>query len=61
VRFRSAVRVALGGLVVIGLLRRRPSEFVEVHFDDGATIRLTRGPEARELIDDAHAVLELLS
>jgi hypothetical protein len=47
--------------VVIGLLRRRASEFVEVHFDDGATIRLTRGPEARELIDDAHAVLEVLS
>jgi hypothetical protein len=61
VRFRSVVFAALGGLAVIGLFRRRTSEFVEVQFDDGSTIRLTRGPEARELLDRAAAVLEVLS
>jgi hypothetical protein len=61
VRFRSVVVAALGGLAVIGLFRRRRSGFVEVQFDDGSTIRLTRGPEARELLDRASAVLEVLS
>ena len=61
-RFRSVVSAAaLGGLIVIGLLRRRRAELVEVRFDDGSTIRLTRGPEARELLDRAQAVLEVPS
>jgi hypothetical protein len=61
-RFRSLVLilVAVGAGVVL-LRRRRPSKFVDVHFDDGSTIRLTRGPEARDLLDDADAILETVA
>lgn len=58
-RFRSLVLILVGLGAAIGLLRRHPpSEFVDVHFDDGSTIRLTKGPEARDLLDDADAILE---
>ena len=40
------------------LRRRRRPEYVDVHFDDGATIRLTSGREADDLLDDAHAALD---
>jgi hypothetical protein len=51
--------VLLGIAAAVGYLRRRPPrEFVEVRFDDGSSIRLTNGPEARDLLDDARAVLE---
>jgi hypothetical protein len=61
-RFRSLVLilVAVGAAVVL-LRRRPPSKFVDVHFDDGSTIRLTRGPEARDLLDDADAILETIA
>jgi hypothetical protein len=38
--------------------RRRGAEFVEVEFEDGAAIRLTGGIEVRDLLDDAHTILE---
>jgi hypothetical protein len=62
VRLRSVVLV-LGALAVaVGLLRRRaPAEYVDVHFDDGSTIRLTDGPEARDLLDDVSAVFETVA
>jgi hypothetical protein len=57
---RSLVLVALGALVVLGLLRRRPpAEFVDVDFDDGSMIRFARSPEADDLLEDAYAILEL--
>jgi hypothetical protein len=40
------------------LRRLRPAEFVEVQFEDGAAVRLTRGIEADDLLDDAYAILE---
>jgi hypothetical protein len=59
VRLRNVVLVLAAIVVVIGLLRRRaPSEYVDVHFDDGSTIRLTDGPEARDLLDDVYAALD---
>ena len=61
-RFRNVLLVLAAIAVVIGVLRRRtPSEYVDVHFDDGSTIRLTDGPEARDLLDDAYAVFDTVS
>jgi hypothetical protein len=62
VRLRNVVLVLGATVVAIGLLRRRtPSEYVDVHFEDGSTIRLTDGPEARDLLDDVYAVLETVA
>jgi hypothetical protein len=58
-RLRSVVLLWLAVAAAIALiLRRRPSERVDVEFDDGSTIRFTGGPEARDLLDDAYAILE---
>jgi hypothetical protein len=50
--------VLLGVLAVFGLLRRRgPDEYVEAQFDDGSTLRLGRGIEGRDLLDDADRIV----
>jgi hypothetical protein len=62
VRLRSVVLVLGAIAVVIALFRRRtPAEYVDIHFDDGSTIRLTDGPEARDLLDDVYAVFETVA
>jgi hypothetical protein len=62
VRLRSVVLVLGAIAVAIGVLRRRsPAEYVDVHFDDGSTVRLTDGPEARDLLDDVYAVFETVA
>lgn len=56
---RRLVLLLLGIAAAVSLLRRRrAAEFVEVEFEDGAAIRLTSGFEARDLLDDARAILE---
>jgi hypothetical protein len=55
---RRLVLLLLGIAAAVGLIRRRPPEFVDVEFEDGAAIRLTSGVEARDLLDDARAILE---
>ena len=57
-RFRNAVLLLLGIAAAVVLLGRRGSEHVEVHFDDGSAIRFTKGYEARDLLDDAQAIIE---
>jgi hypothetical protein len=58
-RLRRLVLVLLGIAGLLGVLRRlRPAEFVEVQFEDGAAVRLTRGIEADDLLDDAYSILE---
>jgi hypothetical protein len=57
-RLRSPVVLLLALAAAVVLLRRRESERVEVHFDDGSAFRFTRGHEARDLLDDARAILE---
>jgi hypothetical protein len=58
-RLHRLVLLALGAAAVARVLRRRRSvEFVDVHFEDGSSVRLARGTEARDLLDDAHAILE---
>lgn len=59
-RARSFVLLLLGLAVAVGLLRRRRSaEFVDVQFEDGSSLRLTTGPEARDLLDDAYTILNV--
>jgi hypothetical protein len=59
VRARRLVLVLLALVAAIVLLRRRKApEYIDVHFDDGATIRLTSGREAEDLLDDAYAALD---
>jgi hypothetical protein len=56
----ALVAIAAG----LGLRRRRGrkrTSFVDVHFEDGAMVRLTSGPEAEDLLDDARAILEAAS
>ena len=55
---RKLVLLLLGIAAAVGLVRRRSGEFVDVEFEDGAAIRLTGGAEARDLLDDAHAILD---
>jgi hypothetical protein len=60
-RLRSLVLGVLAVAGLLGVLRGlRPTEFVAVQFEDGASIRLSRGIEARDLLDDAYAILETL-
>jgi hypothetical protein len=57
---RRALLLLFGVVAAVVLLRRRqPSEFVDVQFEDGSSIRLSAGPEAEDLLDDAYAILEL--
>ena len=48
--------LAIAAAVAV-LRRRRRSEYVDVQFDDGSSIRFSGGPEAQDLLDDAHAIL----
>jgi hypothetical protein len=62
VRLRNVVLVLGAVALLFGLARRgRPSKYVEVHFEDGSTVRLTRGPEARDLLDDVNSVLDTVA
>ena len=61
-RLRNVVLVLGAIAVLLGLAwRGRPSKYVEVHFEDGSTIRLTRGPEARDLLDDVNSALDTVA
>jgi hypothetical protein len=61
VRLRSLVfLLAVAGGVIALLRRRRRPEHVDVHFDDGSMVRLTSGPEARDLLDDVYAALDIV-
>ena len=56
---RRLLLLVVAILAAIAVLRRRrPREFVDVQFEDGSSIRLAAGPEAQDLLDDAHAILD---
>jgi hypothetical protein len=58
-RTRRLLLLLLAIVAAVAVLRRRrPSEFVDVQFDDGSSIRFSAGPEAQDLLDDAHAILD---
>jgi hypothetical protein len=57
------ITIPLAILVGILLWRRamRPTEYVEVVYDDASLLRLERGVEADDLLNDARELLELLA
>ncbi|HKY12268.1 MAG TPA: hypothetical protein VJL85_02890 [Gaiellaceae bacterium] len=57
------ITIPLAILVGILLWRRamRPKEYVEVVYDDASLLRLERGVEADDLLDDARELLQLLA
>ena len=57
------VTIPLAILVGVLLWRRamRPKEDVDVVYDDASLLRLERGVEADDLLDDARELLELLA
>ena len=57
------VTIPLAILVGILLWRRamRPREYVDVVYEDASLLRLERGVEADDLLDDARELLELLA
>lgn len=57
------ITIPLAILVGILLWRRamRQKEYVEVIYDDASLLRLERGVEADDLLDDARELLELLA
>jgi hypothetical protein len=60
VRAPRVVFVFLAVVAAIVVLRgRRRTELVDVQFDDGSSMRLTTGAEARDLLDDARAIVEI--
>jgi hypothetical protein len=58
---RATIPLAI--LVGILLWRRamRPKEYIDVVYDDASLLRLERGVEADDLLDDARELLELLA
>ena len=57
------VTLLLAALAAILLWRRAGGrgEYVEALYDDGSLLRLERGVEADDLLDDARELLELLA
>ena len=57
------ITIPLAILVGILLWRRamRPKEYVDVVYEDASMLRLERGVEADDLLDDASELLELLA
>jgi hypothetical protein len=60
---RRRVLLLLAGLVAFLLWRRvaRPGERVEVAYEDGSLLRLDRGVEVDDLLDDARELLVILA
>jgi hypothetical protein len=58
---RATIPLAI--LVGILLWRRamRPKEYIDVVYDDASLLRLERGVEADDLLDDARELLDLLA
>jgi hypothetical protein len=58
-------RVTIPLAILIGILlwRRamRPKEHVDVVYEDASLLRLERGVEAEDLLDDARELLDLLA
>ena len=57
------ITIPLAVVVGIFLWRRamRPREYVDVLYDDASLIRLERGVEAEDLLNDARELLEILA
>jgi hypothetical protein len=60
-RARNFVIVVAAVVGAVVLVRRRTGEYVEVEFDDGSSVRLESAAEARDLLEDAAAIVEIAS
>ena len=61
-RFRSLLLALLAAVAALAFLhRRRPAQFVDVDFDDRSALQLSSGREARDLLDDAFAILDVVA
>ena len=61
-RLRRVVLILLVLAAVIHLARRRETtEYVEVDYDDGSSLRFGRGAEARDLLGDADELVEIVA
>jgi len=60
---RRRIVLLLGGLAAVLLWRRAggTGERVDVVYDDGSLLRLDRGVEASDLLDDAGELLTILA
>jgi hypothetical protein len=59
---RRLLLVLLAVAAVVGLARRRqPTEYVDVVFDDGSSLRFGRGTEARDLLGDAEELVQIVA
>jgi hypothetical protein len=58
-------RVTILLAILVGILlwrrARRPEEYVDAHYDDASVLRLERGVEADDLLNDARELLDLLA
>lgn len=58
-RPRRFVLLLLGVAALLAALRhRRPSEHVDVQFEDGSSFRFAAGTEARDLLGDVYGILD---
>lgn len=58
-RPRRLVLLLLGVAALLAALRlRRPSEHVDVQFEDGSSFRFAAGTEARDLLGDVYGILD---
>jgi hypothetical protein len=58
-RLRRLVLLLLGAVALVAVLRqRRPSEYVDVQFEDGSSFRFAGATEARDLLDDVYGILD---
>jgi hypothetical protein len=58
-RPRRFALLLLGVVAVLAALRyRRPSEHVDVQFEDGSSFRFAGGTDARDLLDDVYGILD---
>ena len=61
-RPRRFVLLLLGVAAVLAALRRRrPSEHVDVRFEDGSSFRFAVGAEARDLLGDVYGILDAVA
>ena len=58
-RLPRLVLLLLGAAALLVAWRhRRPSEYVDVRFEDGSSFRFAGSTEARDLLDDVYGIVD---
>ena len=58
---KAALLLAAIAAVVLWRRRPRPDTYVDVVYDDGSVLRLDRGVEAADLLNDTRELLAILA